>query len=171
MAVIDVFVFNHLKLSQSVNTNIKVLTVNQFLALIDAVSINIKIEHVESQLYFSHSATNTKDTNVSIEHVLSLQQDTLHRVFVESVEHHLALSHDASLTPNWPDVKQVLNLQQTVDVEVAKGTYSFLALTHQATYTITRNLSVEHVLILVSEAVGYKPSKYWTSFDVVLEAP
>lgn len=171
MAVIDVFAYNHLSLSQAVDTNIKIEHVQQFLKLDDHFKINLKVRHVESQLYLSHSATATKITNVNVEHTLTFVHGTLPRVLVEAVEHRLLLSQDAQAVANWPDVRQSLDLQQTVDVEVAKGVYSVLNLTHEATYTITRNLSVEHTLTLVSQAAGYLPSKYWTSFDVVLEEP
>lgn len=169
--IIDVFAFNNLVLSQAVDTNIKIVHVEQFLKLDDYFKINMKVRHVESFLFFSHSATVVKTTNVNVEHTLTLSQGTLPRVFVQAVESQLLLSQDAQAVAKWPDVQQVLNLTQTAIADVAKGTYSVLTLAHSATYTITRNVSTSNTLTLTSEASGYLPSKYWTSFPVVLEAP
>ena len=156
---------------QSVETNIKGFVLEHWLVLTDVVDQNLLGAASSSFLRVRQLATVVKTTNLSVGQSITLTQSTLPRCHVEEVQDFIFIWQEAVSQGQMPLARGQLHLAQSVDVQVAKGCYATLDLRQDVSFNITRNLSVSQVLTLQSTAVVYKPSKYWTAFDVVLEAP
>lgn len=170
--VIDVYAQSVLLLTQQIETNYKVVSAESQLVLHDSVQINMTFEQARSILYLTQSVKLAKTISVGASNHLTLVQSAQPRVHIVEASSFLALTHEAKHEDKWPSVRQALTLTQHAEAVVAHGTYDFLDLQQEATFTITRNVSVGNALTLKSEARVYKPTQYFIADpSLTVEAP
>lgn len=168
----DVFAQNILLLTQTVETNFKVVSASNFLNLHDAVRINIHVVSVHDRLFFNQHADVNKTVAVVAGNVLTLSQQAQPRVFNVSAASYLILTQEARHEDKWPAIHQALALAQVAEAVVAHGAYDTLVLTQEATCTVRRNVSAANTLALRSQARAYKPDKMFINDPtLVVEVP
>lgn len=172
MAVIDVFVQNLLLLTQKVETNLKVVSASNHLDLHDTVRTNIHVATAQSRLFLNQYARTGKTISVEAGNTLTLSQSTQPRVYNVEAASYLILIQEVKHEDQWPAINQTLSLSHQAEAVVARGAYDTLTLTQEATFTITRNLSVANALILRSNVRAYKLDKMFINDpDLTVEAP
>lgn len=169
--IYEVFAHAVMYFEQSINTNIKPVSVDQFLLLTSLPDTNIKVQRLQSTLHLVHLPTVVRDFNVDVENQITFTQSTLPRVTNVSVFHNFPVVHNYTNEDKFPLVRSNLTLQQTVEVFKCNGIYSDLLLTQDIGLEVTRNLSVNSQLNIDSNVVSFIPSKYWYSYDVVVVNP
>ncbi len=171
MAVIDVFAWTPLFLSDSVNINIKVLNVEDTLELTDTVRTNILLQSVTDYLYLNDAIELNKTVALVVQDALVLSQDGRRTPIVVSVSDHLAMYQSAIAVQHWPDVRHTLTLVDVATCYLAKGVYDSLTLSQAVTVTKSVAVHAESTLTMINLATVYKPDQFWTSFDVVVVNP
>jgi hypothetical protein len=168
---IEVVVSQALFVEQEVESNIKGLTLEDRLAFTEAANSNLHSRQLSSFLLVRQLALAGVDFELEVEDTLTLSQDAHPRAFVLTVSQ-VCFVWDAAINEGfWPQVSQALALDQTVDVEVAKGALDTLTIEQTIDLNITRNLTIEQTFLPTQGAIGFLPDKYWHSFEIEVVEP
>lgn len=168
---IEVVVSQVLFVEQEAESNIKGLTLEDRLAFTQAANQNLNSRQLSSFILVNHLAVVGKSIQLAVEQELVFTQEAFPRAYVLEIAQHLFVWHEAIAEGMSPLVVHNLDLEQTVEVEVAKAAYDTLTITQTVDLSLTRNLTIEQTFVPAIGATGYLPSKYWHSFEIEVVEP
>lgn len=163
---IEVVVGQALFIEQTVESNIKGLTLDHRLAFTEAVGQNLNSRQLSSFLQVRQLVFVAKTIALSLEQTVAPIQSVVPRGYDLVVDQQCFVWDEAVREAFWPLVEQTVGLSQTVEVEVAKAVYETVVLTETLEVAITRNLVIEQTFSPVTGVIGFLPSKYWHSFEI-----
>lgn len=162
---------NFLTLTQTIESNFKVDSLDQSLILSQDIAINLMPYSVGQTLFLTQVIQVNCDKDLEIAHTLTLGIEEMPRVLIESVEHLLFVWQEPISESQAPLLIETLTLSQTVDQTNGKLALSELALTQTVEAEWDRVLSVEHSLPLNNGVTGHLPSRFWSSIPITVVEP
>lgn len=168
---IEVAVSQILFIEQQVESNIKGLTLEDRLAFTEAVSVNLHSRQLSSFLLLRELATTKKTVALLAHNTVTCVQVAIPRGYYLTIQQQLFIWDAGVAEEQWPKVEQLIDLEQTIEVDVAKAAYQPLLLTDAIGLSITKNLIIETTFTPVEGVIGYLPDKYWSSYEIEVIVP
>lgn len=161
--IYEVEVSQYFGMIQQLASNPTGHTVNQFLNIQQTITVNRKLESVKQFLNIGQIIEVRRSiTNVSVVQNLELNQHFSPRSHEVSVTHLLAMYHNVYNTKEG-EVAQTLNLQQVIDVELAKSIKHTLLITQTIGVVCVRNRTVTQTFSMSSNVGVYKDDENFYS--------
>lgn len=168
---IEVVVGQVLFVEQQAESNIKGFTLEHWLAFTQAASSNLHSRQLSSFIRVNQLALAGKTISLALEDEVNLSQETFPRAYILSIGQTLFIWAEAIAEGFAPLVQQSLGLNQTVEVDVAKAAFDTLTMTETIALSLSRNFTIEQTFGVDSDAVGYMPDKYWSSYEIEVVEP
>lgn len=169
--IIEAAAYNAFFMTQTVESNIKGLTLEDRLVFADAAVQNIAVRQLSTLLGIHDVAKLTKTLNKTVLQILLMSQSANHRVLVQSVEQLFFMWHVGENSTKSPLVRTGLSITQFVDFLTAKGVYDVLTLAQAAIVFGSYNQTIEDTFVIRQGATGFLPDKHWQSGPYTVEAP
>lgn len=169
--IIEAAAVSVLFMDQTIESNIKGLTVEQTLSLSQTIECNIIPQQLSSFLNLQQLALCGKTISRALGNTLTMITEAQPRVSVIEVEQALLAWSDIANETQWPLVTQTLVMTQSAVCVASKHTHSELVLSQTVTVSVTYSREVVQEVPIISEATAYLPKHCWYAYEFEVIAP